>query len=1118
MKKLSLLLISALVAIAANATVGVTFEIGDLAYKVTQDPTSSAHGQVTVTGLSANGKTKSSLSLTIPTSVSYNSKTHLVKSVANSAFASQSNLTGVTINYGITDLNASAFYNCANITFANIPSSCRYIYSKVFVGCTKLTTVRYALTTDPNDGANIINSDAFPTNSGMTLYVTMTNPDAVAQFQKKAAFKNFATIKKHSSARDVLCSDGAYLVVTKAPTYSSNGEMTMTGFSSTASAVTDGAYKKNGATYSFGPYTYNFVAIADSAMLDNTTLKSVNITGCTKLTSIGVCAFKNCTSLTSVSLNEGLTTISSSSFYGCTGLTVINIPASVTSCSAYFVDHCSALTNISVDTNNKNYSSYNGSFYNKAKTYLLRCPEGATYTSIHPDTKTIGSYAFENCKKLLNIYIPYGVTTINIQAFSGCSEVTDARIPSSVAYMDKQAFMGCTKLANLYVNNNTPLAMVASSFSECKRTNLYVPQSAVDAYKAAEGWKTWSNIKRGGHDLQLSSILSTSYNVLCFYSITSAAAETINGTSYAGRASLVNVPSVQDAATLYIPAHITINNKNYAVTSVGPYASDGANFGGEFTINLGANVDTIGEAAFKNHTNIKTLNLNTNLKVVSKDAFNGCRIANDLIFPYGFKYLGNYAFYDNSMKRILLPSSFGSMGRAAIAKNNHLEELIVNTGWLSVYTNWDLTNIPSSCKLYVPTNYVGHYKNNSMWKALTVSAGAYDFAHNNNHSGSAYRMTVVSNSSVTKDGTTYAGKAKYVYHPYIKTQSGQFAASNYETDMTNGGSKKYLMTQIGDSLLVDATNRTGINISSMKYLDRIGAYAFMKSGLSGTFTVPSTCSYIGRYAFVSCPNLHELVINIPENGISWGGQFYGADAADFTCYVSWYSVPDYQKSITNWTQFSTDSKAPIDRLNGYFVTSGDETVYDFAVNHPVDWNATGLTAYTIYSYQKSEQKAYAQMVNQTPANTGLLIEGFKKNTIHKLKRPSGTPSTPQNLLIGTGDGTSPNIYNESVGFYFSPTSKAFHRPTSTYYTTGKGRSYLKLSSTLAGSTSKITVDIFAATGDVDGNGVVNVSDVSALINKLLGLVSYSDSVCDIDGNGTVNVSDVTALINILLAM
>lgn len=54
-------------------------------------------------------------------------------------------------------------------------------------------------------------------------------------------------------------------------------------------------------------------------------------------------------------------------------------------------------------------------------------------------------------------------------------------------------------------------------------------------------------------------------------------------------------------------------------------------------------------------------------------------------------------------------------------------------------------------------------------------------------------------------------------------------------------------------------------------------------------------------------------------------------------------------------------------------------------------------------------------------------------------------------------------------------------------------------------------------GDINADGVVNVSDVTALINKILGTATYADATCDINADGVVNVSDVTALINIILA-
>ncbi|MDO4512044.1 MAG: glycerophosphodiester phosphodiesterase family protein [Bacteroidales bacterium] len=53
-------------------------------------------------------------------------------------------------------------------------------------------------------------------------------------------------------------------------------------------------------------------------------------------------------------------------------------------------------------------------------------------------------------------------------------------------------------------------------------------------------------------------------------------------------------------------------------------------------------------------------------------------------------------------------------------------------------------------------------------------------------------------------------------------------------------------------------------------------------------------------------------------------------------------------------------------------------------------------------------------------------------------------------------------------------------------------------------------------GDVNADGEVNVSDVTALINAILGTATYDATTCDINTDGTVNVSDVTALINLIL--
>ena len=53
-------------------------------------------------------------------------------------------------------------------------------------------------------------------------------------------------------------------------------------------------------------------------------------------------------------------------------------------------------------------------------------------------------------------------------------------------------------------------------------------------------------------------------------------------------------------------------------------------------------------------------------------------------------------------------------------------------------------------------------------------------------------------------------------------------------------------------------------------------------------------------------------------------------------------------------------------------------------------------------------------------------------------------------------------------------------------------------------------------GDVNNDGFVNVSDVTALINMILGTIATDQFLADVNGDGKVNVSDVTSLINVIL--
>lgn len=53
-------------------------------------------------------------------------------------------------------------------------------------------------------------------------------------------------------------------------------------------------------------------------------------------------------------------------------------------------------------------------------------------------------------------------------------------------------------------------------------------------------------------------------------------------------------------------------------------------------------------------------------------------------------------------------------------------------------------------------------------------------------------------------------------------------------------------------------------------------------------------------------------------------------------------------------------------------------------------------------------------------------------------------------------------------------------------------------------------------GDVDFNGIVDIADVNAVINVMLGKDDGSMLQADVTGDGMVDITDVNAVINVML--
>ncbi|MBQ8487675.1 MAG: leucine-rich repeat domain-containing protein [Prevotella sp.] len=74
-------------------------------------------------------------SVTVPATVSYNSKTYKVTAVGRSAFVECSGLTSVSLPSTITSIGSYAFGDCSKLTTVNVPQSVTNIGNSAFSGC-----------------------------------------------------------------------------------------------------------------------------------------------------------------------------------------------------------------------------------------------------------------------------------------------------------------------------------------------------------------------------------------------------------------------------------------------------------------------------------------------------------------------------------------------------------------------------------------------------------------------------------------------------------------------------------------------------------------------------------------------------------------------------------------------------------------------------------------------------------------------------------------------------------------------------------------------------------------------------------------------------------------------
>jgi len=353
------------------------------------------------------------------------------------------------------------------------------------------------------------------------------------------------------------------------------------------------------------------------------------------LTDLGAQTFKNCTSLKSITLNEGLLRIGKRPFEN-TALTTLTIPDSLEAVDGNPVAGCKSFLSFSLTDSQSHFSLSGGALYDKDFDVLYSCPARTETLQLADAVTEIGNDAFANCFRLGAVEIPKGVTLIGTNAFVGCSRLTSLTFASSAAptLLDPNLLADTHRSLVVYVPSESTGWIAGGAAGIDFPAGSVWPESADAANRRT--------IKRKASTAAGEAFKTTSSgNVFWTYRVVNGTAELMG----------------KNGATAAIPSG---TYQTYTWNSgTGQWDPDGR-------LNVPSSLDgyavtSIGSNAFLNCSALTTVALPDSITTIGDFAFNGCSSVNKIELPSRVASIGYHAFAKTSLVTLDLPDSLRTL-------------------------------------------------------------------------------------------------------------------------------------------------------------------------------------------------------------------------------------------------------------------------------------------------------------------------------------------------------------------------------------------------------------------------------------------------------------------------
>ena len=785
--------------------------------------------------------------------------------------------------------------------------------------------------------------------------------------------------------------------------------------------------------------------------------------------------------------------------------------------------------------------------------------DGTTYT-----VTGIGSTAFYGCTAVTHVSLPKTLTRIDSEAFAGCTSLNSVYCHAMTPPALNSTAFDATAYSNVMVyvpaSVTTAYASAENWSSFQNLTNLYYHFESGGLYYNITGTNTVSVVRKDSY-----------YNDEVYYgAIDIPATVTNGGTTY-------NVTAISSQA-FYRCWYLTEVNIGNNVTSIGSYAFQQCT---SLTwVSIPGTVTAIGVYAFTHCTSLTSIICWATTPPTISTAFNGLFDQATLYVPASAVSTYQATTTWKNFSDIQPISSGGTEAYACYTPDNttltfYYDNLRstrtgttydLNTG--TNYTGWDIdgtkANVtrvvfnPSFAAARPTTTYCWFYRmtklqditginylntsevTNMAWMFAYCSLlTSLDLSHFNTAKVQSMNAMFSNCTALTSLDLSHFNTAEVTN----MVAMFQYCSSLTSLDLSHFNTAKVtdmnnMFSYCNDLTSLDVSNFNTANVTNMRSMfyncpnltsldlshfnTAKVAYIYQMFAQCSGLTVLDLSSFntakitnIG-YMFTQCSNLVTIYVGdgwntdavITSSGMFSGctslvggkGTTYDENHVDKT-----YAHIDGGTSNPGYftAAVSLDDVLNVEGGNIHFETGGE---YPWIL--AIDDDGTVCA--------RSSNEGVANSLSTLTATVTVTVPGTSVIQVFKARGEGTTPV--YDACTFAVDGNVAFSFGEALGNYWATNNSTLEVGTHTLtWTYSKDSSVNPEGDFFAVSQVYLYVPA-SLRGDVDGNGVVNISDVTALINYLLtdDDTNVNLAAADVDNSNSVNISDVTTIINYLL--